>query len=128
MQCGLYHCEGDMRFFLLVTAAAACGAGAVFGVPRLFPEQIIALKAATRSASVAMSQYSLADLNPLRLSYDHVQREVTSPTRKLDFPIGNPVVVDQSKMFDLANSNRFSSGNPMAGNAGVHWNGGLTRR
>ena len=117
-----------MRFLLLVAAAATCGAGAVLGLPRLFPEQVISLKAATRSASEAMSHYSLADLNPLRRDYDYVQRQITSPDRKLDFPVGKPIVIDQSKMLDLANSNRFSSGYPMTGNAGGHWNGTFTRR
>src|SRR6516165_1503216 len=117
-----------MRFLLLVAAAATCGAGAVLGLPRLFPEQVISLKAATRSASEAMSHYSLADLNPLRRDYDYVQRQITSPDRKLDFPVGKPIVIDQSKMLDLANSNSFPSVSPRTGNPGGHGTGTFPRR
>jgi|SRR5579883_211783 hypothetical protein len=87
-----------MRFLVLVAAAAAIGATSVVAVPRLFPEHHASMVAAMNAASAQAAQFRLADLNPLRWDYDYVQREITSPDRKLDFPIGTPVVVDQSKM------------------------------
>lgn len=105
-----------MRFLVLVTAAAVTGAASVVALPRLFPEYHASMVAAVRSAGAEVAQFRLADLNPLRWDYDYVQREITSPSRKLDFPTTTPVVVDQSKMLKAFDSGKFSLGAGLSSN------------
>src|SRR5579871_2163611 len=99
-----------MRFLVLVTAAAVTGAASVVALPRIFPEYHTSMVAAVRSAGAEMAQFRLAILNPLRWDYDYVQGEITSPSRKLDFPTTAPVVVDQSKMMKVFDSSKLSLG------------------
>jgi hypothetical protein len=114
-----------MRFFVLVAAAAVTGALSVVALPRIFPEVHTSMVAAVRSAGAEVAQFRLADLNPLRWDYDYVQRQVTSPDRKLDFPTTPPVVVDQSKMWTGFGSGQLSprGGFPTSSNARSGWNG-----
>jgi hypothetical protein len=91
-------------------AAAVSGAAAVVGFPKLFPEQHASMVAAMRAAGAEAAQLSLADLNPLRLDYDYVARQIASPDRKLEFPVTTPVFVDQSKVLSAFGSNQLSPG------------------
>jgi hypothetical protein len=112
-----------LRFFVLVAAAAVTGAASVVGLPKLFPGYYASTVAAMRSVGAEAAQFRLADLNPLQWDYDYVAREVSSPNRKLDFPIGTPVVVDQSKMLTPLGSGQlsFGSGFSTSNNAQPRW-------
>jgi hypothetical protein len=81
--------------------------------------------AAVRSAGAGVAQFRLADLNPLRWDYDYVQRQITSPDRKLDFPTTTPIVVDQSKMLTGFGSSQLSprGGFSTSSSARSGWNG-----
>jgi hypothetical protein len=82
-----------LRFFVLVLAAMGFGAVSVVSLQTAFPEHKASLAAAVRAAGASVSRFQLSDLNPLRWIYDHEIGEITSPTRKLDFPSSAPIVV-----------------------------------
>ena len=82
-----------MRFLVLVLAATVFGAASVASLQIAFPQQKAAVLEAVRAAGTGVSRFQLSDLNPLRWIYDREMREITSPTRKLDFPSSPPIAV-----------------------------------
>jgi hypothetical protein len=106
----------DMRFYVLVAAAVVGGALPVVALTKLFPDQRASMAASMQAAGAQIAKFRLADLNPLQWDYDYVARQVASPDRKLDFPVGTPVVVDQSKMLSPFGSGQMSVGGGFSNN------------
>jgi hypothetical protein len=121
--------EATLRFYILVAAAVVAGALPVAGL-RWFPEQRASMAASMHAAGAQLAGFRLADLNPLQWDYDYVARQVASPDRKLDFSVGTPVVVDQSKMLSAFRSNGVSIGAGFSTNtyAQPHWHSPAPRR
>jgi hypothetical protein len=82
-----------VRFLVLVLAATGFGAVSVAALQTVFPEHKASVTAAVHAAGGRVSRFQLSDLNPLRWIYDYEVGEITSPTRKLDFPSSPPIAV-----------------------------------
>jgi hypothetical protein len=121
--------EATLRFYIMVAAAVIAGALPVAGL-RWFPEQRASMAASMQAAGAQIAQFRLADLNPLQWDYDYVARQVSSPDRKLDFVVGTPVVVDQSKMLSPFGSSGVSVGAGFSTNtsAQTRWHSAPPRR
>jgi hypothetical protein len=68
-----------VRFFVLVAAAAAIGAGSMVAIKTMFPQQNASMAAAIRSFGTEAARFRLSSLNPIRSAYDDVKAKITSP-------------------------------------------------
>jgi hypothetical protein len=80
-----------MRFGILVAAVTA--GGALMGVALEFM-----VEPSSPAAQHHAAKFDLADLNPIRLIYDDVMKQVASDANRASFAVGTPVTADFSKM------------------------------
>jgi hypothetical protein len=96
-----------MRFEYLVAAVVAGGLATGAAIQPLFSAATPTWSPAQAQAPTSVS-FSLADLNPLRLIYDEVMKQVTSGDNRMDLVVGTPVrqphFTDISRMNSQFNS------------------------
>ncbi len=63
---------------MLAAAAAAIGAGSVFAVKTVLPQQAASMAASVRALGERAATFRLSDLNPIRSIYEGVKSKITS--------------------------------------------------
>jgi hypothetical protein len=95
-----------LRFEFLVAAVAAGGIVVGTAVETLASRSPQIFASAQPPGGVPTKiTFSLADLNPLRLIYDEVMKEVTSGRNSASFAVGTPVPQQDWSKFPSMNSN-----------------------
>jgi hypothetical protein len=86
-----------MRFGILVAAVVA--GGALMGAAAQFLLDPASSPVAAGQGNTAKVKFDIADLNPIRLIYDDVMKQVTTDANRPSFAVGTPVpVADFSKV------------------------------
>jgi hypothetical protein len=80
-----------MRFGILVAAVVA--GGALMGAALEFM-----VEPSSPTGQHHAVKFDIADLNPIRLIYDDVMKQVAADTNRPTFAVGTPVTADFSKM------------------------------
>jgi len=107
-----------------VLAATGFSAVSVASLQTAYPEHKASVVAAV---GALVSRFQLSDLNPLRWIYDYEVGEITSPSRKLDFPTSPPVVVSDPLKWTPMDISQLGPGGAMKNGsfAGVNGAGSL---
>jgi len=113
-----------LRFLVLVLAATSFGAVSVASLQTAYPEHKASVVAAVGAAGARISRFQLSDLNPLRWIYDYEVGEITSPSRKLDFPTSPPVVVGDPLKWTPLDISQLGPGGAMKNGSFAAMNGG----